>query len=110
MGRIKIKKVKERIIYYLTQYPHLRDNDEKLIATIWKDYITQNYGSTTKMSGYYVLGLLADGSLPNPESIRRSRCKIQETTPQLRGVKYNKRKSNDDDIKGDLNTFDDGDE
>ena len=62
------------------------------------------------MTGYYVLGLLAEGSLPNPESIRRSRCKIQETTPQLRGEKYNKRKGNDDNIKGDLNSFYDGEE
>ena len=107
MGRIKIKKVKEQIIYYLNVYPHLRDNDEKLIATIWKDHIVENWGETSKMTGYDVLLLLAEGNLPNPESIRRSRCKIQEQSPQLRGVKYKKRKGGEDDIKGDLNSFDD---
>ena len=89
MGGIKIKKIKEKIKNLLENNPHLRDNDEKLIANIWKETINNKYGKTTEMTGYRVLELLALGKLPNSESIRRSRCKLQETTPHLRGVKYN---------------------
>jgi len=105
MGAVKILQIKEVIRNLLETQPHLRDNDEKLIANIWKETINKKYGKTTEMTGYRVLELLALGELPNSESIRRGRCKLQETTPHLRGQKYDKRKNNEDGVKGDLNDF-----
>jgi hypothetical protein len=96
---IKTKKIVEK---YLFGYPHLRDNDERLIATIWNEELS-NKGITSKeISGYDFLGYFASGELTNPESIRRTRQKLQEENVELRGLKYKERKANTKNIKGQL--------
>ena len=89
----KIKKV-EKI---LRECPDARDNDIQLIANYWLDELKE---MKYKEGRDFVLthreitlfyNLLSDGHLSNPESIRRSRQKLQQVNPKLRGEKYNER-------------------
>ena len=80
---MKINSQKELINQLLRQYPHLRDDDNKLIATIWKLELKSSSHTALEF-----LQLYADKQLTNAESIRRCRAKIQELNPNLRGVKY----------------------
>ena len=77
-----------------------RDNDNKLIATFW---FKQLGDSIDNMQGYDLLKHFANGNLTNTETIRRIRQKIQQTTPDLRGVNYNKRRDAGDDVSNQIN-------
>lgn len=83
---MRINTQKELIIQLLNQHPHLRDDDNKLIATIWKKELKSNSHSALEF-----LQMYADKRLTNAESIRRCRAKIQELSPELRGLKYKAR-------------------
>jgi len=77
---------KDVIIDLLTNKEHLRDNDQALIANIWwRELVTQG---KDKSSAFEMLKVFSEGKLSNPESIRRSRQKIQEEQPELRGDSY----------------------
>ena len=77
---------KEVIIDLLTHKEHLRDNDQALIANIWwRELVTQGKDKST---AFEFLKVFSEGKLSNPESIRRSRQKIQEEEPSLRGDSY----------------------
>ena len=83
---MKINTKKKLVIDLLNQFPHLRDDDNKLIATIWKREL-----KTKAITALDFLQLYANKSLTNAESIRRCRQKVQELMPELRGSKYNDR-------------------
>ena len=88
---------KEIIIELLTNKMHLRDNDQALIANIWwRELMAQGI---EKSSAYDFLKIFAEGKLSNPESIRRSRQKIQEEEPSLRGDNYYERHKEEDRFK-----------
>ena len=65
---------------FLTKYPILRDDDEKLMANIWNSHI----GNLEDVDGKEVLSMLANHKLPSYESISRCRRKLQEECPNLR--------------------------
>ena len=90
---MKIKtKTTDKVESLLRQYPHLRDDDMKLIATIWKWQIAEVLQLPyNTMKADEVLKMVATHKLASTESIRRSRCKLQELKPQLRGDKYEDR-------------------
>jgi hypothetical protein len=83
---MRINSQKELVTQLLNQHPHLRDDDNKLIATIWKKELKSNSHSALEF-----LQMYADKRLTNAESIRRCRAKIQELSPELRGLKYKAR-------------------
>jgi len=103
--RITLKDgVKEKVQTLLTEYPHLRDDDNKLIANMW----TSEMGGAKHLktlTGFDVMSVLASSQLTNSESIRRCRQKIQEHNINLRGKSYKKRKDNQDPIKDELDNF-----
>ena len=70
----------------LANHPHLRDNDNKLLANVW-------YQSIIPLEEAWLdfLALIASGDLPSSESIRRCRQKLQELNPELRGELWDKR-------------------
>ena len=82
----EIKDIKALITNLLTDYPHLRDNDSKLLANVWYKQI-----QTKDMTVSNFLQLMSEGVLVNPESVRRCRQLLQEQHPELRGETYNKR-------------------
>ena len=65
----------------------VRDDDALLIAAIWRDQLDELGAKTS----YDVLNAIAGKLLHSPESIRRSRAKIQKDYPNLRGTVYKQR-------------------
>lgn len=85
----QILKIHETVFSLLEKYPHLRDDDNKLMATIWRSEVGK--GLFDGLSAQEFLIYFADGRLSSSESIRRCRQRIQEQNPELRGLNYNKR-------------------
>jgi hypothetical protein len=65
----------------------MRDDDALLIADIWREELAE----LGAKSVYDVLNAIAGRMVTSPESIRRSRQKVQQDNPNLRGVFYFKR-------------------
>lgn len=82
-------KIKETVVSLLEKYPHLRDDDNKLMATIWKSEIGKELFDG--LSAQEFLTYFAEGRLSSAEGIRRARQKAQEQRPDLRGEAYFKR-------------------
>ena len=78
--------VKDRVKALLEKHPHLRDSDNKLIATIWKYDLLQQCLPIENITAYNFLELYSKEKLTNAETIRRVRQKIQEENPDLRGT------------------------
>ena len=85
---------------FLTKYPVLRDDDEKLMANIWNLHI----GNLEDIDGKEVLSMLASHELPSYESISRCRRKLQEECPNLRGEKWYERHKRADNIRREIIT------
>jgi hypothetical protein len=84
----------------LTQYTDLRDSDDMLVAWIWKTQVDKmNY---PQLSADKFLQMMAKGMFPSSETITRTRRKVQEETPELRGKKYNERQAKQSIVKKDL--------
>lgn len=98
---MKLNKNKDKIYKLLVNNGHLRDSDLKLIACIWYSEVP----NINDLTAYEFLQKFSNGELSNPESIRRSRQKLQETIPALRGAKYFKRQQNQIEVKQQLNNF-----
>jgi hypothetical protein len=70
----------------------LRNDDQKLIAYVWDYQLKTNYNfEPSKISAKTFLTMLYQKRLLNPESIRRTRQKIQQNNPELRGSNYKER-------------------
>jgi len=98
---MKITLTKNKVRIALLKYPHLRDDDNKLLATIWAN----EFGGKDKckeFTAFSFLEMLSKGLLSNSESIRRMRQKLQETEPDLRGENYEIRKKLETNVKNDL--------
>ena len=85
----KIKNIQDTVARLLFEQPDTRDDDKLLILKVWAE---QN--PLLRHPKYSFLGFAVDfleGKYAEPESIRRSRQKIQEKYPSLRGGKYYER-------------------
>ena len=102
---MKIKKSKDIVAKLLTEQPHLRDDDNKLLASVWYIQIKHMNKMPENISGYDVLELVANKKLANSESVRRSRAKLQELRADLRGKIYASRHSHINDVKQELKSF-----
>ena len=85
-------RAKDKVERLLKTHPHFRDSDNKLIAAYWFSEIKRKGIDIDKMSAIDLLHLFADSKLTNPETIRRSRAKLQEEDSSLRGKNYSLRK------------------
>ncbi|GEM_PF-1127295 len=79
------KLINNRVERLLSEHPELRDDDRKLQVAIWKEDI---FGR--EELPFSQLFVLRDDQgkyvITNPESIRRSRQKVQEMFPRLRPI------------------------
>lgn len=75
----------KKVLRYLTTYPLLRNDDQKLLAMIWRDEIGEK--NHTK-SNFDILGRIFNRKLSHPESIKEAWKKILRKNPSLRGPKY----------------------
>tara|TARA_Y100000310_G_scaffold74390_1_gene70635 strand:+ start:430 stop:726 length:297 start_codon:yes stop_codon:yes gene_type:complete len=94
----KLFSVVDDVKLFLTKYPSLRDDDEKLMANIWNSHI----GNLEDVDAKEILHMLAKHELPSYESISRSRRKIQELNPNLRGDKWIERQKRAKKIKKEI--------
>ncbi len=83
----QIEKVKEMI----TNYPFLRDSRTSLISTM---LVLEGLSGDE--------AVLIANNFTKAASIVRASCRIQQTTPELRGKEYNKRQLKQDEIKKEL--------
>lgn len=75
----------------LDKYPELRDDDKRLIANVWRiEYGFKRIDEPATMRSFLNC-FIEDFS--SPESIRRTRQKLQEEFIQFRGEKYDERHS-----------------
>lgn len=88
---------KDMVKNLLSLHPHLRDDDSKLIATIW--YFEAGGKKSAEITAYDFLEAFAVGKYAHPETIRRIRQKIQEETPELRGKSYKDRQVKSKEIR-----------
>ena len=102
---MKILNAKNKIKRFLTNLPHLRDDDNKLIASVWYEELKEKGYSPNTMSAYEFLKVVADGKLTNAESIRRCRAKHQQTNSELRGKVYKERHKEKKIVEKDLRNF-----
>ena len=89
---------KNKVLHLLNRYPHLRDSDERLIATYWM-IETGGQDSLSRMTAHQFLQNFVEGAYTSPESIRRVRQKIQEENESLRGESYRKRQKIEKDVR-----------
>lgn len=102
---MQIRKSKEIVEKLLIEQPHLRDDDNKLLASVWYIEIKQRKLVPENITGFKVLGLIATKMLSNAESIRRSRAKLQELNVNLRGKIYYERHKHKADVEHELRNF-----
>ena len=83
----QIEKVKEMI----TNYPFLRDSRTSLISTM---LVLEGLSGDE--------AVLIANNFTKAASIVRASCRIQQTTPELRGKEYQNRQLKQDEIKKEL--------
>lgn len=86
----------------MKKYPHLRDSDQKLMATIWQSQCGRDKLKT--ISGFDFLNDFANGKFSSAESIMRCRRKVQEQYPELRGKSYFQRKVKQQEFRHEIRT------
>lgn len=97
--------IKDKVEQYLTKYPHLRDDDNKLMASIWEaEYNAKRNKSTKDIPAWDFLFEFSKGSLTSSESVRRCRQKLQEENPHLRGKKWALRHQQGDNMRQNVGT------
>ena len=80
----------------------LRDDDLLLMAIIWDSEL-----KAMKLKGYTgdFLQAFSWGNLTNSESIRRTRQRLQQEFPHLRGESYKNRTQNQSKIKAEIKSI-----
>lgn len=86
-----------KIYPILLDIPETRDNDRILIYEIWTREIDHDAN---------ILESLKSGKVSHPENITRTRRKLQEKHPILRGEKWDERHRNESNICQQLTFFD----
>lgn len=85
-----IRNLTELVSMKLATHSHLRDNDNRLIATIWSVQMGGKENLKT-ITAFELLQIYSEGRLSSTETIRRCRQKVQELNPALRGDLWHRR-------------------
>lgn len=85
----KIHNIKETVRRILINHPETRDDDHLLYLKVWAEQNPQLRTPSTTFYGF-AQDFLAE-RYADTESIRRTRQKLQEQHPELRGKKYRAR-------------------
>ncbi len=95
----EMAKIKNRVKALLVKYPHLRDSDNKLIATVWKLDLLKKGLDINRLTANAFLMEYSLELLTNAETIRRVRQKIQEENPELRGTMNEARQKEGEEVR-----------
>lgn len=82
----------------LKKYPRAKDDDTHLVALYYFTY----YPKLTQGSAMDFLKSLSDSKLVSSDVITRTRRKLQEHNPHLRGTKWKERHQQEETVKSDL--------
>ena len=99
---VRTLKDQEILKKFLDKYPAARDNDELLIALVWKKELEDNGFNSDNCTLGDFFSLLAKQDISKPETITRLRRKVQEECPEYRGTKYAKRHGHIEEVKAEL--------
>lgn len=91
----KLKETKPRVKYLLEKYPHLRDDDYKLISYFF--YL--EVPNIKELSAVEFLEKLSKGELSHTETIRRNRASLQKEFEHLQGNVYKERHEEGEDVR-----------
>lgn len=97
--------IKDRVEKLLREFPHFRDDDHRLILAVWNEDIALTGNDPNQMHYSTFVNLFVRGLLSNPESIRRTRQKLQQDYPGLRGKAKEQRDAKQDEIKSELGYY-----
>lgn len=101
---IELKDTKQKVKSLLINFPHLRDSDERLIATYWMKEAGSK-DALDNMTATQFLKNFVSGAYTNPESIRRVRQKLQEEDETLRGENYFKRQKSKENVRNQIKSM-----
>ena len=104
---MKILTVKKKVAEIMTLKPATRDNDFYLMYWVWKEEFDNlpflakqdlkvDFDKTNIIN---LLSMLKDKHLSHPSGIMRSRRKLQEEHPKLRGSVWNARHLEEENVK-----------
>jgi len=96
----QISNLQSQVTTLLTNNEALRDNDAKLISTIWSKQV-----NVSEISAMEFIIQLSSGNLKSTESITRARRLVQQNNPALRGLKYKSRQITGDVVKENIHTL-----
>jgi len=104
----KIKKISIEVKRLLEKYPHLRDSDNKLVATIWRNEMgkdDQQQSKSLSTTAFCFLEALSSGKHTSADIITRARRKVQEQNPFLRGTSYRQRKDKQEEVRSQIKSI-----
>jgi hypothetical protein len=80
----RLFEIRKTVQDLLTNNPTTRDDDRKLIVEVWK----LQKPDIMRIPGLQLIDFLLNKELAAPETIRRTRQKLQQHNPNLRGTSY----------------------
>lgn len=94
-----------RVTNILINYPKTRNNDQSLMCHVWYHEAKGHYLKDAKQVNLMDFFMdFSDKKFSSPESIRRIRQKIQESTPSLQGINRARRKAHAETIRTKINS------
>ena len=94
-----------RVQKLLESKPHLRNNDNKLIANLFYQEVKSKGDNPESASALSFITDFSEGKIINPQSVIRLRCKLQEEFPHLRGHVWEARHKEEPKVIRDINTI-----
>jgi hypothetical protein len=86
---MRLTNISDLVKSVLLRNPRARNSDKVLLAVIWASCLKEAGRDIKEMSAVELLKTYIDESiLPNAESIRRVRQRLQEVEPETRGTSY----------------------
>jgi len=107
MKQHSITAVFSRVKALLEQDAKYRDNDELLVARFWWNEV-KSMGLNPEMSMQDFLMLYKNGRFTSADVITRARRKCNEEYPSTRGLAYHPRQKNQQLIKDQIKTLNNG--
>jgi hypothetical protein len=95
---------KNKVKDLLINYPHLRDSDERLIATYWMKEAGSKDALDSMTATQFLLNYVS-GAYTSSEAISRMRRKVQEEDESLRGKTYFKRQKLEEDVRSKIRSL-----
>lgn len=96
---MKILNVRTIVESLLKTSEPCRNSDARLLASIWAHFLGED---VDKMNATDLLNKISGNEMPNPESIRRMRQKLQEINPDYRGTTYVPRQQEQKPVREDI--------